>query len=373
MKLHGGFACLLLIFLLGVPLTAWAQETESATQPTYPSLKIAGFADFNFSDTDESGSNSGFNQGQFVLHFSSVLFVKTSFFAETTIAAKGTDGKESFKVGIERIFISFTHSDYLRVSFGRFHTPVNWWNTAFHHGLWLQTSIQRPEMTKFGGKFIPVHFVGVLLEGKLPAYGLNINYNLGVGNGRDSSISGAGSFGDVNNHRAWVINLFTRPDRFFGLQAGGALYHDKITMSPVDGGGEFREWITSGYIVWQRENPEVIAEIANVRHHALGSGGASNSLAYYIQVAYRLPWLGQRWKPYYRYESINIPVSEAVFTCCPPSTLSRSDNFKFRRSSIVGIRFDISHFAAIKAEYRNLQRFDLPRVNGGFAQVSLTF
>ena len=69
------------------------------------------------------------------------------------------------------------------MSFGRYHTPINWWNTAFHHGQWLQTTISRPEMTQFGGRFIPVHFVGALVEGNAPAAGWNVNYQAGIGNG----------------------------------------------------------------------------------------------------------------------------------------------------------------------------------------------
>ena len=37
----------------------------------YPSLQIHGFGDVDFSATDQKGSNSGFNMGQFVLHFES--------------------------------------------------------------------------------------------------------------------------------------------------------------------------------------------------------------------------------------------------------------------------------------------------------------
>ena len=356
MKRQGGCICVLLVLMLGVPLAVWGQEMISPTQPTYPSLKIAGFGDFNFSDTDEAGSKSGFKIGQFVLQFSSALSAKTSVFGETTLTLRNDKDPKS---GVERIFIRFDQSDYFKASFGRYHTPINWWNTAFHHGLWLHTSIQRPEMTKFGGKFIPVHFVGGLVEGALPSYGLNINYNFGLGNGRGEPISGAGDAGDVNNNRAWLINLFIRPDRLFGLQAGTSFYRDKITLSE----GDFHEWIAAAHIVWQKENPEVIAEYANVNHRKSGSSSTFNSQAYYIQVAYRLPWFEELWKPYYRFEYFDIPKTESVF--------NRGD-FN-RRSSIAGLRYDISDFAAIKAEYRNQRRPGQPRVKGYFVQTSFTF
>src|SRR5207249_6025566 len=141
----------------------------------------------------------------------------------------------------------------------------------FHHVQWLQTTISRPEMTQFGGRFIPVHFVGTLVEGALPARGWNLNYKAGVGNGRGTVISRAGDTGDNNASPAWVLNLFAKPDRAFGLQAGGSLYVDKITLGTSR---EFYERIIAGHIVWRKEDPELIAEIADVRHRAV-----DNSLA----------------------------------------------------------------------------------------------
>src|SRR4029077_8829892 len=134
-----------------------------------------------------------------------------SFFGEMSFTARqdagqGTPPATGFNAEVERAIIRFDQSDYLKVSFGRYHTPINYWNTAFHHGAWLQTTISRPEMTQFGGSFLPVHFVGSLVEGAVPAGGLNFNYNVGIGNGRGQVISRDGDFGDVNNNRAWLVN-----------------------------------------------------------------------------------------------------------------------------------------------------------------------
>ncbi len=333
-------------------------------QPTYPSLKIAGFTDFNFKATDQRGVKSGFDEGQFVLHFSSALSPKLSFFGELSLTARPDAGRGSpaaagFNVEVERSILRYDQNDYLKVSVGRYHTPINWWNTAFHHGQWLQTTVSRPEMVQFGGQFIPVHFVGGLLEGVLPAYGLNLNYNLGVGNGRGSVISRAGDFGDVNNNRAWLINLFAKPDRLFGLQVGSSLYRDKITLAE---GREFHEWITAGHLVWQREDPEVIAEVANVNHREVGHSRSFDSQAFYIQVAYRLPWFERRWKPYYRFEYIDIARNDVVFRSVPGL-----------RGSVVGLRYDFADFAAVKLEYRSQQRPGQPDVNGIFLQNSFMF
>jgi hypothetical protein len=332
--------------------------------PNMPNMRIAGFSDINFAATDQRGARSGFNEGQFILHVSSALSSRVNYFGELSFTARADAGTGSppatgFNVEIERSIIRFDQSDMLKLSFGRYHTPINYWNTAYHHGSWLQTTISRPEMTQFGGSFIPVHFVGALSEGALPAAGLNLNYNLGIGNGRSSVISRSGDFGDINNNKAWLMNFFVKPDKLYGLQAGGSVYRDKISSAP----GEFREWITSGHLVWARENPEFIAEIANVHHQSLGfTRGESNSIAYYIQVAYRLPWLERLWKPYYRFEYTHIPRSDILFRPILGGNLST-----------VGLRYDVSRFAALKFEYRAINRPGLPRINGAFAQTSFTF
>ncbi len=309
----------------------------------------------DFSATDQRGSTSGFNLGQFVLHIASPLSKKVSYFGEISFTAQPT----GFNVEVERSVIRYDYNDYFKLSFGRYHTPINYWNTAFHHGLWLQTTISRPEMIQFGGRFLPVHFVGFLAEGNVPSGGAGLGYNVGLGNGRGSIISRAGDAGDVNNNRAWLLSLFSRPAAVRGLQVGGAVYRDKLT--PVSR-PEVRELITSAHIIWAREKPEFLAEFANVHHRNISTGQVFNSQAFYVQVAYRLPGLDERLKPYYRFEYIHTPIGEPVLAV--PDLVG----------STVGIRYDISEYAAFKGEYRNTRRqTGEPRVNGLFIQTSFTF
>jgi len=347
-----------------------------AAQPTYPNLKVAGFADIDFAATDLHGASggfggqtllnphSGFELGQTTLHLTSSLSPKVSFFGELTFTARsdagtGTPPATGFNAEVERLILRYDANDYFKVSFGRYHTPINYWNTAFHHGQWLQTTISRPEMTQFGGSFIPVHFIGTLVEGEAPLGGLNLNYNFGLGNGRGQVISRGGDAGDINNNRAWLVNMFVKPNLPYGLQVGGSVYRDAI--NPLTG-NPAREWIQSGHIVWQKETPEVIAEFANVTHQPIFGGPVSNSQAWYAQVAYRLPWFGRLWKPYYRLEQIHVPRSDVIFRSVPTFT-----------GSTAGFRYDFSQLAAFKLEYRYYWRRDLPPIRGIFAQTSFTF
>ncbi|HTU34850.1 MAG TPA: hypothetical protein VMF66_13700 [Candidatus Acidoferrum sp.] len=345
----------------GVPgMQGQAPQTTvaMAEHPTYPSLQIRGFDDVDFSSTDQKGTLSGFNLGQFVLHFSSALSPKVSVFAETSFTPQP---EAPYKLEVERIIIRYDYNDNFKLSFGRYHTPINYWNTAFHHGLWLQTTISRPQMIEFGGTFLPVHFVGALAEGSIPSGGLGLNYDIGVGNGRSSNISLAGDAGDVNNNRAWLANIYSRPTRFYGLQVGASGYRDEITLA---NGRNYREWISSANLEWLKETPEFIAELANVNHQALQTGLVYNSQAFYVQVADRLPWFEKEWKPYYRFEYIHIPQGEPVFVATLQDLVG----------STFGVRYDITSYAAFKAEYRyTKQGVNEPFVNGVFFQTAFVF
>jgi hypothetical protein len=335
-------------------------------QRDYPSLRLTGFADVNFSAMEHVEGPRGFSLGQLALHFTSELSPRVTFFGEISFTARsdagtGTPPATGFNTEVERLILRFDQSDRLKVSFGRYHTPINYWNTAFHHGQWLQTTIARPEMIQFGGRFLPVHFVGGLVEGSIPAGGWNLNYKGGVGNGRASVISRAGDPGDSNGDRAWLGNVFSKPDKPFGIEFGGSIYDDVVTLSDAR---EFRERIVSGYAVWNKENPEIIFEIAGVRHEATATSLVTWSQGYYIQTAYRLPAFNRVLKPYYRFEHIGIDDDDGMFTTVP-----RLDD-----SSIVGVRYDASLFAAIKGEYRTWRRGDdVARNHGGFFQLCFTF
>ena len=341
--------------------TQITQEAARQLETHYPSLQIRGFADADFSATDQKGTNSGFNLGQFDLHLASALSQKIGYFAEITVNAH----PENYTIEMERSFIRYDYNDYFKISFGRFHTPIGYWNTTFHHGAWLQTTIDRPFMVKVGGTFTPLHFVGALAEGNIPSGGLGLGYNVGFGNGRGALIARPGDAGDVNNNRAWVAKLFARPAKAYGLELGGSFYRDKINLPA---GPEFREWIASGYLTWTKGAPEFLAEFDNVNHHNIATNAVANNNASYVQFAYKLPWLEKTMKPYYRFEYTHMPLSEQVFTYQP------------QVESIFGLRYDISSFAAFKSEYRYSASHPahaghpaVPAVNGLFFQTAFTF
>jgi hypothetical protein len=76
-----------------------------------------------------------------------------------------------------------------------------------------------------------------------------------------------------------------------------------------------------------------------------------------------LPGAARLWKPYYRFEHIDIDSNDTVFAGVPNLD-----------GSTLGVRYDISTYAAIKSELRVRKRTaDQPRSNGGFLQIAFTF
>lgn len=66
----------------------------------------------------------------------------------------------------ERLTIGAQINNETLVWFGRFHTPLGIWNTTYHHGVYLQTSIKRPSIVEYedDGGILPLHTTGFLIN-----------------------------------------------------------------------------------------------------------------------------------------------------------------------------------------------------------------
>jgi hypothetical protein len=340
------------------PASAQHEGTERVLPPgaseQYPSLHIRGFSDFEYIFDDAPQGPSGFQLGQFVLHLVSPLAKKVTYFGEISASPRASE----FTFEVERSFIRYDYNDALKVSFGRFHTPIGYWNTAYHHGLWLHTTARRPAQVEFGGIYIPVHFIGLFTEGKIPSGPIGLGYGAGVGNGRSETLSRGGDAGDPNTNRAWIARIVARPDQPYGLEVGSSLYRDRISVA---GSPSIGEWILSGHAVWTRESPELLAEIIAVRHEDRLTDTDYDSQAFYVQAAYRLPGGAHAIKPYARYEKVDLAIGDPIFTTPDLEMVT------------AGVRLDLVELAAFKVEYGNRLAVGSARVNSLLFQTSFTF
>jgi len=102
-----------------------------------------GFGDISYL-SKEGSDTDGFAIGQVVAHLSASMGHSFSVFGEFTLTAKESE----HSTGVERLIVKYDFSDRYKLSAGRYHTPIGYWNSGFHHGAWLQTTVSRPEMVK---------------------------------------------------------------------------------------------------------------------------------------------------------------------------------------------------------------------------------
>jgi hypothetical protein len=340
------------VLLLALVLVFAARPVRSQEPP----VRSAGFHGFLFGDVvyvaREQANSDGFLIGQLVGHGNVRMSERVSAFGEVSATAQ----PGGYSIEVERIILRYDFADQFKLSVGRYHTPSSYWNTAFHHGLWLQTSVARPEIIKVGGRFIPVHFVGAMAEGTLNAGKASLSYEAGVGNGRGAVVSRGGDAGDINRARSSLLAARLRPfDNGFAL--GGSVYFDRVEVNP----DSYNEQITSAHVVWDRGAPELIAEYARVRHDPRQIGDESVSDGWYAHAGWRFGGSLYRFKPYVRVEHVDVSMTDPVFA----QTLTDY------RAGIAGIRYDFDALATIKGEYRR-ERFgaNADYVNGFYVQVA---
>lgn len=321
-----------------------------APQTQAPFLQAFLFGDVLFSLQDADVPD-GFRLGQMVAHGNATLSERVIFFGEVSVTARN----DGYSLAMERAIIRYEFGDRLKASAGRYHTPISYWNTEYHHGLWLQASVARPEAIRFGSRYIPVHFVGAMVEGNLRE--APIHYAVGVGNGRAENIAGAGDAGDVNGTRAFIASASLRPGGLFGVRIGGGVYVDRISVAGVEFADEL---ITSAHVVWNRGRIDAAAEFINVSHEAIGSSASQGSPSYYLHFGYQLAGAAQALQPYLRYENMDIDEADSVFS----GLVSDYEAF------VAGLRFDFSDLAALKAEYRSEEVAGTARTDAYYLQAS---
>ena len=203
-------------------------------------------------------------------------------------------------------------------------------------------------MIQFGGRFLPVHFVGGARRGRRcrPA-GWNLNYKGGHRQRPRRRSSAAAATPATTTASAPGSRTSSRsPTRCSASSSAASLYGDTVTLADtprVRRADRLRlRRLAQGRA--RRSSPRSPA-CATVRPAPASS---TWSRAYYIQAAYRLPQLKRLLEAVLSASSTSAsPTADAMF-----ATVPRLD------SSTVGVRYDASPFAAIKGEYRTWTRGD---------------
>ena len=322
-----------------------------------PTLQIRGFGDIDYRRTDEPSTPGSFALGQLDLFLNSTLSDNTSVVGELVTEA---NDENAFGVDLERLLVQYKPSDYFNIGFGRYHTAIGYYNTAYHHGTWFQTATGRPFVFAFedeGGP-LPVHGVGVTVNGRIPSGNLGLRYVAEVANGRASRSRLAEPVQNVvdeNNGKAFNIALLAQPDKLAGFQAGLSVYRDRLEPAQLP---RIRQTILSGHVVYHGHGLELLNEAVAVRHAAFG-GSAVTTPAFYSQIAQQF---ARKASPYFRYQYFNASDSEPIF-----------GDIGLQKGPSLGLRYDFEPYAALKVQFDRTVRRHTDPINGFATQLAFTF
>ena len=114
---------------------------------------------------------------------------------------------------------------------GRYHSPLGFWNSNYHHGLHLQTSVHRPGIIEFedGGGILPNHVTGISLDGQRYTNTGIIHYvaSFGYGPTIEDTLEPY-SFLESENKLHSIIKIGYQADETNPSETGFVLGHSKI-------------------------------------------------------------------------------------------------------------------------------------------------
>jgi hypothetical protein len=331
-------------------------------------LRIRGFGDINFHGDTQKGDTTSFTLGQLNLFVTSDISEKFKFLGELVFEG-GPDNvygvtrgeNNAFGVDVERLLLQYSYNDYFNLSVGRYHTAIGYYNTAYHHSTWFQTTTGRPFLFQFEdrGGILPVHTVGASLSGLIPSGALGLHYVAEVGNGRASRApfeeEPVQNVIDDQNHKAYNLALFARPEAIRGLQAGFSFYRDVLAPNESPRIGET---ILAAHAVYIRPNFEWLNEALVVRHAPLGQSHVFQTPGFYTQISKRFG----AYRPYFRYQYVNGSDREPIFP-----------DVGRRQGPSAGLRFDASESVALKLQYDYTTIRNQQAINALALQVGFTF
>lgn len=342
-------------------------------------VPLHGFMDVGLRRSGENNAlygrgNKGFTVGGFDLYLTpqfgnNVRALLEAFFE--------VDNAGDVNVDLERAQLGYVFNDALTFWGGRFHTPYGYWNTAFHHGSQIQTSILRPRFLDFEDKggILPAHTTGAWATGTFNLASAKLGYDAYVGNAPRLRLNGTGPgtlnmemSGTSGNRTDAGFNLWVTPKALSALRVGlhglgGTIRDDAATNSTAT-----RLAMLGGYATYIDDNWEVLAEYYHFRNRDLsGNSGTHNSSAWYGQVGYNI---GQ-WTPFARYEQTSLSQADNYF--------AMQENGRSYKRGTIGLRYDVNATSALKLELNRTRKEQLgsgiadDQYNEAYIQYSVRF
>lgn len=280
----------------------------------------------------------------------------------TTEIAMEPDARQ-IVVDVERFNVRW-QSEQFFIEAGRSHTSVGYWNNAYHHGTWLQPSIERPRWVAFedADGMLPVHWVGLDLGAKFKVRSSTLNLFASVGNGRGHIVDDVRNAGDYQSLKALHVaaefvgihwpelraGVSGIVDRIAALPATGEVSRPALPDQPID------ELIAGAYVAYAGYPLVFIAESYWIVHRAKDQQLLTqqwNTYGGFALVGYAFG----RFTPYVEFERVASSGGKDPFFIPDPAMQTSSFD---TAEGIVGLRIDLSDWTALKVEYRNTRVLD---------------
>jgi hypothetical protein len=261
-------------------------------------------------------------------------------------------------VDLDRMQLGYEFGDFLKLTVGRFHTSVGYYNTAYPQGgaVYL-LPVDRPEVVDQhdNASIVPTSTVGLNLHGRLPFLNQRFSYDLDISNGRGVQADDLPNGGDANNSK--MLNLRLRYE-YEGLILGGNALVDWIPprIDPADPAlnqpNTLREQIFGAHIAYVEHPWHIIGEGYLIQH--IGPMLTQRTIAGLAELGYTVG----KATPYARYEFARFPSEPDVFWV--PTTQQERGNYdavsagvKIMPNENFAIKFELEMNRAVTdTEYR---------------------
>jgi hypothetical protein len=338
-----------------------ATQPDTSTQPDNASrFNFHGYADADFL-RDADGYTKKFEQGEIDLFATERLSSHLTALLELALETDAESLADDVEVNVERMLLQYRGNDFFNADIGSYRTALGYYSTAYLRGAWLQTAISRPKMFTFEdqGGFLPLHAVGVSVNGRIPSGDLNLHYVLEVGSSRNYGNT-AGLGVEPSFNRATNLAVFSQPAGVPGLEIGFSTYHD--LFSP-EAGFQLNRAIWMVHFVYVRGRVEFLNEGMRI-DLSYGSLGSGTGLAFYSQIAYRV---ASSWKPYGRVEYLNAYGTGVI------ETAIAREYIPWKTVYTGGIRHDLTDSVAVKFELGRESDYLRPSYITAAVQLAFTF
>jgi hypothetical protein len=340
--------------LLALPLLGRALAAQHDMPTAGSSTSIRGFTDVSWlSGGHSTNRQPAFRIGQFDLFITSQLADRFSFNGETVF--EFDEAKGEFVVDIERVVVVYAIDEHFRLSGGKVHTPIGYWNNAYHHGLALQPTIERPLLVHFedDGGALPIHTVGVQLSGR-DMTEAHLGFDVLLGNGMGNRPAA-----DTNGTPSMTVAIHSQLTPALRLGLSGYRDHrvaGSETKSGLPLAAPMTQVIGGGFLTYLTERAEVIVEGQQVSNNS--AGRETRSPGWFGYAGWRV---APRLVPYLIHDQLRLAENDPYFLA--------NDT----RRETLGLRWEQAAAVVFKLELRSNDTRGLPRATDLGAQLAIAF